>query len=356
MLENAVYVRFGDGDDVLAVPPMEVARVRETSRAARVIDWREAGYVRTADAMRDIAGVAANLLHARGRQSAAVHPRMPAGIYLALQAADVAPRVEPGLFGDERRRKGAEEVAAIHAAQRAAEAACAEAIARIGVAEIRDGLLWEDGRPLTSEHLRGVAAQILTGLGYRPGEMIIAGGPQGAMPHERGRGQLPAGAPIVLDIFPAGERSRYNGDLTRTVVAGEVPPDVTRMHAAVAAAHRAALDLLRDGADGREVHRAACAALVAAGYSTTTEGLEGPPGVAVMNHSLGHGVGLAVHEAPLLADLRYELREGDVVSIEPGLYLEGYGGVRIEDTVLITAGGYRNLSSLPVALDPRAYL
>jgi Xaa-Pro aminopeptidase len=75
-----------------------------------------------------------------------------------------------------------------------------------------------------------------------------------------------------------------------------------------------------------------------------------------MIHSTGHGVGLEVHEAPYLRDFEYPLVDGDVVTVEPGLYLEGLGGVRVEDTGMVTAGGFENFSSLPRSLDPRAYL
>jgi len=213
-----------------------------------------------------------------------------------------------------------------------------------------------DGRPLTSERLFARANAALNEIGYTTAEMIIAGSPGCAVPHYRGEGQLRANAPIIIDIFPRGMTSRYHGDLTRTVVVGEVSEQVRRMHEACLAALDWAAGQIKAGADGRAVHRGACQVLVDHGFGTYTKGLEGNLDGPRMNHSLGHGVGLGVHEPPSLRDLDYPLQAGDVVTVEPGLYLQGLGGVRVEDTGLVTAEGFRNFTTLPRSLDPRAYL
>jgi Xaa-Pro aminopeptidase len=117
-----------------------------------------------------------------------------------------------------------------------------------------------------------------------------------------------------------------------------------------------AIALLTDGADGRDVHLAVCRLLVERGYGTATDGFEGDEGGPRMIHSTGHGVGLEVHEAPQLRNLDYPLRAGDVVTVEPGLYQMGLGGVRVEDTGLVTSNGFRNFTTLPRSLDPADYL
>jgi Xaa-Pro aminopeptidase len=100
-----------------------------------------------------------------------------------------------------------------------------------------------------------------------------------------------------------------------------------------------------------------CQVLVDRGFGTTTNGYEGPEGGPKMNHSTGHGVGLEVHEDPgLRASESRPLAEGDVVTVEPGLYLMGLGGVRIEDTGMVTKDGFQNFTSLTRSLDPRDYL
>jgi Xaa-Pro aminopeptidase len=355
-IERAVYVRFGERDDVVAAPGMEVERGRQTSTARRVVPREEAGWVEMADADAAWARVAATLLQERGTASVRVSPRLQVGAYERLRAAGIELELDPELLVAERRRKSAEELSFIHSAQRAAEAACAEVIAHLAVAEVREGLLWLDGRPLTAERLKARAQAALTEIGYSCPDMIVAGPPGSAQPHHRGEGQLRAGGPVIVDVFPRGSTSHYHGDLTRTVVVGDAPEQVRRMHDACLRAHESALGLIKQGANGRDVHRAACAALVEAGFGTTTSGLEGRPDGPRMNHALGHGVGLEVHEAPPLRDLDSTLEAGDVVTVEPGLYLAGLGGVRVEDTVHVGKDGCENLSSLPRSLDPRAYL
>jgi Xaa-Pro aminopeptidase len=219
-----------------------------------------------------------------------------------------------------------------------------------------DGILQLEGLPLTSEALMARAQLVLNEHGHSAAEMIVASSPGCALPHFRGAGPIRADGPVIIDIFPRGNTSRYHGDLTRTVVPGTISDAFRRMHDASEAALEAACRVLRAGADGREVHRMACRVLVDRGYGTSTNGFVGNPDGPRMTHSTGHGVGLEVHEAPYLRDLEYPLVEGDVVTVEPGLYQEGLGGVRVEDTGMVTADGFDNFTSLPRSLDPRAYL
>jgi Xaa-Pro aminopeptidase len=187
--------------------------------------------------------------------------------------------------------------------------------------------------------------------------MIIAGSPESALPHFRGEGPIRASAPVIIDIFAVGRSSHYHGDLTRTVVVGEIPEEFQRMHAATLQALDAGVESIRAGVPGKDVHLAVCQVLVDRGYGTTSAGYEGPEGVAKMNHSTGHGVGLDVHEEPSLRQTSDEpLREGDVVTVEPGLYKLGLGGVRIEDTGMVTANGFHNFTTITRSLNPKDYL
>jgi Xaa-Pro aminopeptidase len=354
-VENALFVDFG-GDQVLVVPELEYERAKAEARVGKVIDRRQAGWVESRDGIAAWSAVAAHVLKERGVDGVRISARLPIGYYEELEKADVTMEVDRELFRERRRRKTREEASFIHSAQRAAEVACAEVIAHLAVSEAREGLLWLDGRPLSSERLMARAEAALAEIGYTGSQMIIAGAPNNSLPHFRGEGQLRGDVPIIIDIFPRGMTSGYRGDLTRTVVVGEVSDQVRRMWEACNAALEVALAMVKAGVNGRDVHLAACRVLVEHGFGTYTEGFEGNLEGPRMSHSLGHGVGLDVHEAPQLRDLDYPLVAGDVVTVEPGLYLAGLGGVRVEDTGLVTAEGFRNFTTLPRSLDPRAYL
>jgi Xaa-Pro aminopeptidase len=357
VVEAGLYLRFGAGDDLLAVSALELDRARNEARAARIVDRREVGWRTQEDALAAWTELAAALVRERGATAVRVSPLLPAAAYEGLRSASVEPVIEQRLFEAERRVKSAEEADAIHAAQQAAEAACVEIIGLLAAATAgADGALWLEGSPLTSERLMARAQATLNEIGYTSAEMIVAGSPGCALPHFHGAGPIRAGAPVIIDIFPQGRTSRYHGDLTRTVVAGEAGDEVLRMHDACVAALEVALSRLRHGANGRDVHRAVCQELIERGYGTATPGFEGQAAGPRLIHSTGHGVGLEVHEAPRLDEVDVELRAGDVVTVEPGLYQVGLGGVRVEDTGLITSDGFRNFTSLPRSLAPADYL
>jgi Xaa-Pro aminopeptidase len=356
-VEEAVYLRFGEGDDLLVVSPLELERARLQSGAGRISDWSALGWTERQDRYESWAEVVLRALEERDVAQVTTSPHLFAAVFEALQQGKVAVAIDRALLVAERRRKSAREADAIRAAQRAAEAACVEVIRTLAAARPgRDGLLHLDGRPLTSEYLMARAQFTLNELGHATPEMIVAGSPECALPHFRGEGPIRADGPVIIDIFPMGQASHYHGDLTRTVVPGTAPEEVRRMHEACVAALEVGLGRLKAGVNGREVHRDACRVLVERGFGTTTAGLEGDPNGPVMNHSLGHGVGLEVHEPPSLRDLDYPLQSGDVLTVEPGLYKQGLGGVRVEDTGRVTERGFENFTRLPYSLEPGAYL
>src|ERR1700681_4102670 len=355
-VETSLYVRFGEGDDVLVTSPLEIERARVQSKAVRKVLLDEAGY-EGAGPFVSYARLAARMLRERDLDSARVSPRLQAGYLEAMRAAGLEVEVDTELFQVERRRKSPAEAGFIEASQRAAEAAVVEVVSQLAQADIRDGILWLDESPLTSERLYARASLLLGEKGFVCPDMIIAGSPESAMPHFRGEGPIRANAPVIIDIFPASRTTHYHGDLTRTVVIGEIPDEIRRMHAAVLQALDAGIESIKEGVAGRDVHHTVCHVLVDRGYGTTTKGFEGPDGVAKMNHSTGHGVGLAVHEEPSLRGPSEDaLTEGDVVTVEPGLYLLGLGGVRVEDAGMVTKDGFENFTTITRSLDPKDYL
>jgi Xaa-Pro aminopeptidase len=350
-VETGLYIRYPGKKEILAVSPLEVDRARAQSRVSDIVEEREA-YLH-----RSWARLAASLLGEKGITQARVSPNLRAVHLEDLRAAGVDVEVDRDLFVAERRHKSAQEAAAIQQAQAAAESAVVEVVRELAKSEIKDGILWSNGDPLTSEKLYARAQLTLGEKGFTCPDMIIAGSPDSALPHYRGAGPINANAPVIIDIFPTSRTTHYNGDLTRTVVVGEISEDVKRMHEAVVQALDAGIESIAPGVPGKEPHLAVCHVLVDRGYGTTTKGYEGPDGVARMNHNTGHGVGLDVHEEPSLRDTVVEpLEEGDVVTVEPGLYLLGFGGVRVEDTGMVVKQGFKNFTSLTRSLDPRDYL
>ena len=189
-------------------------------------------------------------------------------------------------------------------------------------------------------------------MGYQNVPSIVAGKKDGGDCHNYGSGPLYTGEPIIIDVFPMNKTSLYNGDCTRTVVHGKIDAVYVKMLEAVRAAKAAATATIRAGVDGETVHRATIAALEAYGYGYAAPGTPEADSQPRLTHGTGHGLGLSIHEPPLLDFKGPKLVVGDVVSVEPGLYDKRLGGIRIEDIVAVTEDGCVNLGSpLPETLD-----
>lgn len=246
-------------------------------------------------------------------------------------------------FFERRVVKTAEEVTHIEAAQRATEEAVAAAHAALRAAEPRGGELWLDGKPLTSEGIKKLINVKLMERDCVAQHTIVAGGEQACDPHNEGSGPLPADRSIIFDVFPRSATTRYFADMSRTVIRGRPSPDLRRLYQVVKDAQEEATAKIRDGADGTKIHQGICERFEAAGYRTglVNGRMEG------YFHGTGHGVGLDIHEAPRISRTGSVLQEGHVVTVEPGLYYPGLGAVRIEDMVLVTSDGCRNLTNYP---------
>ena len=268
-----------------------------------------------------------------------------------IQRAGIAVEFDPDLGVSERRHKTEEEVAWLREAQGVTERAVEMVCRKIATAQANaDGVLERDGHVLTSEALRHEVETFFLAEGYGGDPAIIAAGPSGADCHYLGYGQIVTGVPVIVDIFPKNRTTHYCGDCTRTVVHGDIPDEVVRMHQAVAAAKQAAVSATQAGVSGEVVHRAAIESLSASGYGfglpSDTDGNDH----CSMTHGTGHGIGLEVHEPPLLDMNGLELVVGDALTIEPGLYSKAIGGVRLEDMVIVREDGCENLNRLPEGL------
>lgn len=179
---------------------------------------------------------------------------------------------------------------------------------------------------------------------------IVAAGIQSAEPHEAGHGILPSGVPIVIDIFPRSKTTGYFADMTRTVCIGEPTPELAAMYEAVLGAQELAISMIKPDVRCSEIQQAAEEFFINKGYKTSGKGVEFSFAEGFV-HAIGHGVGKKIHQAPHIGRNSKEvLREGDVITIEPGLYYKHIGGVRIEDMLLVTASGSENLTSFPKLL------
>jgi Xaa-Pro aminopeptidase len=196
-------------------------------------------------------------------------------------------------------------------------------------------------------------AQAFAANGTSADDFIVAPGAQGAVGHDMGSGPVRAGTPIVIDVWPRDNETACYADMTRTFVVGDVPDDVARWHGLCKQALDAAVGQIRDGADGRAIYDVTCEIFEAAGEPTQRTKEAGKTLADGFFHGLGHGVGLEVHEQPGMGlASKNALRSGDVVTVEPGLYRQGFGGVRLEDLVLVTADGPENLTDYPYDLAP----
>lgn len=267
-----------------------------------------------------------------------------------LTVAGVAVHCDPEMGILERRAKSDPEIEMLRAAQMDTEEVMRLACEMIATAEVDgNGVLQRDGAPLTSERVRAAIEVELIRRGYASNSPIVAGGAQGADPHNKGAGPLSSGQPVIIDIFPQNQSTLYCGDCTRCVVHGEIPDAVGAMHAAVVKAKEASIDACRAGVTGEQVHRAAIDSLKADGFeSGRVDGA--PESRTAMLHGTGHGIGIEVHEPPLLDTGGPELIFGDALTVEPGLYCKAIGGIRVEDLVIIREGGVENLNTLPEGL------
>jgi Xaa-Pro aminopeptidase len=277
-----------------------------------------------------------------GVTSAVVPETFPLWLADRLRADGVELTVDADFFDDRRRVKNEAELAGMRRAQKAAEAAMDAA---------RE--LLRKGLPLTVEEVKGAMNAVFAAHNATCDDFIVAPGAQGALGHDMGSGPITEGTSIVIDIWPRDNESFIYTDMTRTFVIGEIADDVREWHRLCKQALDRALAEIKEGVAGRVVYDGTCEIFEAAGEPTQRTKKAGEMLSEGFFHGLGHGVGLEVHEAPGLGLVSNKpLRAGDVVTVEPGCYRQGYGGVRLEDIVLVTKDGCENLTNYPYDLTP----
>jgi Xaa-Pro aminopeptidase len=294
-----------------------------------------------------VADVVARVLMQLGLRRVTVPRSFPLGLARELERRRVRLDLGPDPFWPERELKEPREVRAIGASLRAAEAGLLAGIEALRSCRIRNGWLKRDGRRFTAEDLRSAVNTRMMADGFVPAHTICAPGDQAVDPHEGGHGPIRAHQPVVMDIFPRSEATGYFGDLTRTVVRGRASFALHEIYAIVHEGVRLGHRMLRAGASGMTIHKAIQALFERQGYQTGLKDgrMQG------FFHGTGHGLGLEIHEPPSIGKRPCTLRAGHVVTVEPGLYYLGLGGVRIEDVALVTATGSRCLTRVPKQLE-----
>ena len=326
------------------VSALEFGRVRSTSDFDKVLSleaWLEKVKKKWPNQRPNMARVIALIAREFKVRSFTVPEDFYAGLFARLRALKVGLAISEGPLFPEREVKTPAEAEAVRDGNRASAAGIGAAEALLRRSRIKKGLLFADGRPLTSERLKIAIETACLERGAVSSNTIAAGGDQGCDPHNRGSGPLRANELIVVDVFPRVSATGFFGDMTRTFLRGRASDAQRDLVAAVRKAQRMALSTVRAGVKGSDVHRAVTDVFAKRKYETrhTAKGSVG------FFHGTGHGLGLDIHELPRMSPAAdAPLKKGAVVTVEPGLYYPGIGGCRIEDVVQVTAAAPRMLS------------
>lgn len=353
------FSRFRTSDPILAVTvdgkkiglavPMEYSRMRDESAFDEVLllsEIREQAAKRfklPKGSVPDDSHVVRHLAKEYGIDEFRVGSRFPAGLAFQLKEAGVKISVAPPRdLLPSREMKTAEEIAAIRKGNRASAAGFRAVAKTLAESKIRNGVVIHNGKALTSERLREIIGMATFNEGAVSFDIIAASGDQACDCHNAGSGPIRAGELIVVDIFPRRIADGYWGDMTRTFLKGKASDAQRRLVRTVKRGHQLGIDMVRPGITGGALQKAVEDFFAKEGYVTTRNSRE-PEGFF---HALGHGLGLEVHEGPVVRPgSKQRLKKDMVITIEPGLYYRGLGGVRIEDVVQVVSGGGEMLSS-----------
>jgi len=288
---------------------------------------------------------------ALGLREAAVPLTFPFGHAAALWKAGIQLRVDQDLFDERRRVKNETELEGIRRASRAVAAGMGRAVELLRAADRSSGALVIDGEPLTCERIKSELGRIFDEHGAIGDDVIVSHGAQTAVGHDPGSGQIAADDIVLFDLFPHDRETGCYTDFTRTVTVGVAPDEIKQFHRLAKEALDRAVAAVRPGVDGKDIHRLVCDYFHENGQKTQ---LHKEPGEVLRDgyfHGTGHGVGLEVHEQPGIGRVGGALVAGDVIAIEPGLYRHGFGGVRLEDLILVTEDGAAVLTDFPYDLE-----
>lgn len=351
-----LYLESADGPPQRAV----VVRALESQRMDAVPGLQ----VHTIEALAGRPGVRPNagpaelyveVLRDLGVGVLAVPPDFPVALADELRDLGVRLEVAGDVFVERRRRKSPAQVEGARRAGRAAMAGVSLVSDALARAEVREeGRLYLEGEPLTCERLKVAIRHVWLDLGCEGSEMIVAHGPQTCIGHHSGSGTILTGEPVTVDICPRDLDTGIYSDVTRTFVHGEVDEELQTYYDVVKASYDLVIEHARPGITAAELHRISAEPIARAGFRTQVDRRPGEVLLEGYFHSLGHGIGLDIHEFPALNQNDTVLQAGEILAVEPGCYRQGFGGVRLEDCIVLTEDGNEVLTHYPFELTPVA--
>jgi len=339
-----------DGKRSVVVSVLEAGRIRELGSDIEVLALEDVGIDELLKRSLDSYAVALelnlNACRTLGLEGAVTPGTFPLADADYLRAQGIELAADQPFFDERRRVKTEHELAGIRRACRAVEAGMAVGLEMLKSAAPSNGVLTLDGEPLTCERIKLEVERAFGEHGASAEEFIVSHGAQTAVGHDGGSGPIAYDDVILFDLFPRDRESSCYSDFTRTFALGSPSDELREYHRLAKEALDLAVAAVKPGVRGSDIHRQVCDFFHEHGHKTQLHKEEGEALQDGFFHATGHGVGLEVHERPGVGRVESEpLVEGDVIALEPGLYRHGYGGVRLEDLILVTAGGAEVLTS-----------
>ena len=343
------YFKIG-GKSIILMSDLELGRSLKQAKVDSVESYsdiqvkaRKAGGIERPG----VADVTAYFLNSKKVHQIQVPDNFNLGLADALRKRGITVESKPDPFFEERVYKSSQEVGMITSSLRHTENAIHQLEDLLRKSKIAGKKISYRGQWVTSELLRKVLNVSMMENNCVGSHTIVASGNQGCDPHNEGTGPIWANQSLIVDVFPRSGDSFYYADITRTFVKGKATPALKAQYEAVKVAQEKGIDMVAPGVNGREVHQAIMRDMESRGYKT-----ERRNGTMVgFFHGTGHGLGLDVHEPPRVNSTDHILKKGEVVTVEPGLYYPGTGAVRIEDLLVVTEKGHRNLTVYPKKLE-----
>ncbi len=350
-----LYAEVGDKRSVV-VSSLEAGRIRDLGTDLEVLTLEDVGVDDLLKRGLDVYALTleVNLAACRrlGLENAVTPGRFPLADADYLRANGIEVNADQRFFDERRRVKSKHELAGIRRACRAVEAGVAVGVELLRRASRANGVLMLDGEPLTCERIKLEVERAFGEHGAAAEEFIISHGAQTAVGHDGGSGPIASDDMVLFDLFPRDRESACFTDFTRTFSLGPPSDELAEYHRLAKEALDLAVAAVKPGVKGSDIHRQVCDFFHEHGHKTQLHKKEGEVLVDGYHHATGHGVGLEVHERPGVGRIESEvLVAGDVIALEPGLYRHGYGGVRLEDLVLVTEDGAEVLTNFPYDLE-----